>query len=191
LTKAASGYWDIFDPTNGYTAIHAALVPLLDETKIHRRYFFESSLLLELGRQRAVVRDVYIPAQYGEEVSSLSNWKALFEFPPRLLAGFLRRFVTQYFVRDFGVFSMLFLFGCALSLFGVAFGAYHWYLSIHTSVVATTGTVMLAVLPLILGSQLLIQAIVVDMQNIPSKPVHTALRDLEKLRQQLTQGPHA
>lgn len=183
LTKAASGYWNIFDPTNGYTAIHASIISLLDNSKIHRRYFFESSMLIELSMVRAVIQDVEIPAQYRDESSSLSEWQALFEFPPRLLVGFLRRLKIQYFVRDFGIFSMLLVLGLSFSLFGLIFGIYHWYLSSLTLTPASTGTVMIAVLPLILGSQLLIQAMVVDMQNTPSKPLHVELELLHRLHQ--------
>ena len=183
LTKAASGYWNIFDPTNGYTAIHSSIVPLLEKEKLHRRYFFESSMLMELGKIRAVIRDVQIPAKYQDEVSSLSEWKALFEFPWRLLAGFLRRIMIQYFVRDFGVFSMLLVLGLSFSVFGLFFGLYHWYLSSITFTIASTGTVMIAVLPLILGWQLLIQCITLDIQNTPRKPLHNDIDVLEKLYQ--------
>jgi glycosyltransferase involved in cell wall biosynthesis len=183
LTKAASGYWNIFDPTNGYTAIHASMIPVLDSNRLHRRYFFESSMLIELGMLRAVIRDVYIPARYQDEVSSLVEWKTLFEFPPRLFIGFLRRLMTQYFIRDFSVFSALFLFGTILTLFGTGFGLYHWYLSLITGKIASTGTVMLAVLPFILGSQLLIQAMSVDIQNIPQEPIQTNMRLLEEVRE--------
>jgi len=171
LTKAASGYWNVFDPTNGYTAIHASILPLLNKSRLHRRYFFESSLLIELGMIRAVVQDVAIPAVYKDEDSALSEWKALLEFPWRLMAGFLRRLITQYFVRDFGIFSIMLVLGLIFSLFGLLFGLYHWYLSSITGVVASTGTVMIAVLPLILGAQLLIQSLIVDMQNVPSTPL--------------------
>jgi len=185
LTKAASGYWNIFDPTNGYTAIHASIIPALDTNRLDRRYFFESSMLIELGRLRAVVRDVYIPAKYQGEVSSLVEWKTFFEFPPRLFVGFLRRLITQYFIRDFNVFSVLFLFGIVLSIFGAGFGLYHWYLSAKTGSVASTGTVMVAVLPLILGSQLLIQAMIVDIQSMPRDPLHTELNLLKRFQQNL------
>jgi len=185
LTKAASGYWNIFDPTNGYTAIHASIIPTLDFDKLHRRYFFESSMLMELGKIRAVIQDVQIPAKYQDEVSSLSEWKALFEFPPRLLTALLRRLLMQYFVRDFGVFSMLLVLGLGFSAFGLFFGLYHWYLSFITFTIASTGTVMIAVLPLILGSQLLIQSLIVDMQNVPIKPIHINLTIINKIRQDI------
>ncbi|MGH7894627.1 MAG: glycosyltransferase family 2 protein, partial [Candidatus Binatia bacterium] len=96
LTKAASGYWNVFDPSNGYTAIHAAVIPLLDRRKIDPRFFFESSLLIELGVARAVVADVPIPARYGGESSSLSEWNVLATFPRKLLRGLLRRWTIHY-----------------------------------------------------------------------------------------------
>ena len=181
LTKVASGYWDIFDPANGYTAIHASVIPLLDAAKIHKRFFFESNMLIELGIIRAVICDVHIPARYNNEASFLSEWRALIEFPPLLFAGFFRRFFTHYFVRDFSAVSMLSLLGTGLSLFGVIFGLYHWYISSISGTPASTGTVMLAVLPLILGSQLLIQALIVDIQNIPVEPLHKDIAALDQL----------
>ncbi|MGE5073031.1 MAG: glycosyltransferase family 2 protein [Anaerolineae bacterium] len=179
LIKAASGYWNLFDPANGYTAIRASIVPLLDATRIHPRYFFESSMLMELGLLGAVIRDVHIPARYTGQTSSLSEWKALLELPPRLLGGFLRRVLTQYFIRDFGAFSLLVVLGLLMCIFGAAFGLYHWILSNETRVAATTGTVMIAILPLMLGSQLLIQALLIDIQNTPKEPLS---RDIEVIR---------
>lgn len=175
LTKLASGYWNIFDPTNGYTAIHSALVPMLNQSAISQRYFFESSLLLELGLLRAAVRDVYIPARYGNEQSSLSELKTLFDFPPRLLKGFLWRVWIHYFLRDFTVVSIFLITGTLLTTFGLLFGGYHWYLSAVTNTEATTGTVMLAVLPIILGFQFLLHAIIADIQNVPTQPIHANL----------------
>jgi dolichol-phosphate mannosyltransferase len=172
LTKVASGQWHIFDPTNGYTAIHAALVPLLRDEYIHRRYFFESSMLLELGWHRAVVRDVYIPARYGSEESSLSEWNALITFPRLLLRGLVRRIIFQYFLRDFTTVSLFLLIGSLALWFGVGWGGYHWYLSWKQDRVASTGTVMLAVLPIIMGFQLLLQALATDIQSLPREPVH-------------------
>ncbi len=172
LTKLSSGYWSVFDPTNGYTCLHASLIPLLPRERIDRRYFFESSVLLELGLLRAVVRDVYIPARYGNERSFLSEWGALVKFPWLLLRGLLRRVVVQYFVCDFTATSLFLVFGLLLSAFGAGWGTFHWWTSAHQGVAVTTGTVMLAVLPLTLGTQLLLQALILDIQNSPSRPIH-------------------
>ena len=131
LTKLASGYWGLFDPTNGYTAIHASLVPLLDRGRIAPRYFFESSLLLELSLLRAVVRDVYIPARYGEETSHLSEVESLCRFPAALFQGMLRRLWVQYFVRDFSIASLYLVAALFLLAAGTGFGAVHWCLSVR------------------------------------------------------------
>lgn len=176
MAKVASGYWPIFDPTNGYIAIHAAVVPLLNPKRIHPRFFFENSMLIELGLHRAVVADVYLPARYGTKVSHLSETQALVTFPLLLLRGMLRRVVVQYFIRDFSAVSLFLVAGLMAVVFGIVWGAYHWWMSSHTGVPASTGTVMVAVLPIILGIQLLLQAIVMDIQNVPRKPIHIARR---------------
>jgi glycosyltransferase involved in cell wall biosynthesis len=171
LAKLASGYWNIFDPTNGYTAIHAKALRMLDKKMIHDRYFFEISVLLELGIHRAVVRDVFIPARYQGEPSHLSILKVLGEFPLRLLAGVFRRIRINYYLRDFNMVSLFLLSGILFTSFGMAFGAYHWHKASVSHVGAPTGTIMLSVLPIILGIQFLLQAISADIQNCPTIPL--------------------
>lgn len=171
MTKASSGYWDVFDPTNGYTAIDGALVDELDWESVDRRWFFESSMLIELGLARAVVRDVYIPARYANERSSLSMRSALVRFPVRLFFGLLRRLWLRYFVMDFSAIALFIVTGLAFVGFGMVWGAYHWMRSAQTGTEASTGTVMIAVVPAILGAQLLLQAIVLDIQNAPRVPL--------------------
>jgi dolichol-phosphate mannosyltransferase len=175
MTKLASGYWGVFDPTNGYTAIHASLVPLLVAAPVARRFFFESSMLLNLSLLRAVVRDVYIPARYGAG-SHLSESHAAVHFPYQLLRGFLRRLRLQYFVRDFTPVSLYLVFGAVLTLFGTIWGAWHYVISAQSGVFASTGTVMIAVLPIIVGVQLLLQAVTLDIQSAPTTPIHASVK---------------
>jgi len=174
MTKLASGYWSVFDPTNGYTAIHASLVALLATASVAKRFFFESSMLLNLSLLRAVVRDVYIPARYGAG-SHLSESRAAVQFPFQLFRGFLRRVRLQYFVRDFTAASLYIVFGLVLTLFGTVWGLWHFLISAQSGVVATTGTVMIAVLPLIVGVQLLLQAVTLDIQSAPTTPLHATV----------------
>ncbi len=75
-------------------------------------------------------------------------------------------------MRDFGILTVFLLAGLALTSFGGLFGVYHWVESARRGVATPTGTVMLAVLPIILGVQCLLQAIVLDVQSVPSEPVH-------------------
>lgn len=171
LTKASSGYWDVFDPTNGYTAIHRRVLEVLDWHRIDRRWFFETSMLVELNLVRAVVRDVQIPAKYADERSSLSAAGALVRFPRKLVAAFFRRLWLQYFVREFSAVSLFLVSGTFLSLFGAFWGLVHWGRSAQTGIPASTGTVMIAVVPLILGVQLLLQAVSLDIQGAPKVPL--------------------
>jgi dolichol-phosphate mannosyltransferase len=181
MTKMASGYWNVFDPTNGYLAIDPEIFKSLDQGRIHHRYFFESSMLVELNMARAVVAEITMPACYAGESSSLSVLRVFVEFPTLLMNGFLRRIWLQYFVLDFSVGSLFIVMGSILGLFGSIWGGFWWRASILTGRPASTGTVMLAALPFILGFQLLLQAIVFDVQNVP----RTVISHLASLRSDL------
>lgn len=171
LIKAASGQWRIFDPTNGYTAIHRAALSALELGRLAPRYFFESSMLIRLREIGALVEDVPMPARYGGERSHLSVGRAVVEFPWLLFGHGLKRILWQYFVADFNAVSLFLLCGIPLVAFGLGFGVYQWIESYRTGVLASTGTVMLAVLPLILGFQLVLQALVLDVQSAPDRPL--------------------
>ena len=179
LTKIASGYWNIFDPTNGYTAIAGPAFRRIHQKQIHWRYFFESSMLIELNLQRAVVVDVSLPACYEQETSSLSIWKTLLQFPPLLWRGLVHRVWLQYYVMDFSLGSLYLVLGTLMVLWGLIWGLVKWVESIMTGIPATTGTVMLAAIPFILGAQLLLQAIGYDMQNVPRIPISGRQVDLK------------
>ena len=169
LVKASSGYWNMMDPTNGYTAINKHALEELDLDNIAKRYFFESDMLINLNIENATVIDVDIPAKYGDEESSLSITKTLFGFPPKLFKGFCKRIFLKYFIYDFNMLSLYLVLGLPMVLFGTLWGSYKWIEAIITGIEASTGTVMLSVLPIILGTQFLLQAIQIDMNNIPKK----------------------
>ena len=171
LVKSASGYWQIFDPTNGFTAMHANIWKQIDQSRIAKDYYFESSLLSEMRFINAVVQDVFIPARYQDEKSSLSIWKVLFSFPFRLLKTTLRRIIFQYYLYNFSFASIALILGIIFIVFGFIWGVVYWAESQKTGIPATTGTVLIAVLPIILGMQLLLQAISQDMADIPKKPI--------------------
>lgn len=168
LVKAASGYWNMMDPTNGYTAIHRDVIENLELDKIAKRYFFESDMLINLNIENAVIIDVPIPAKYGDEKSSLSISRTLFGFPPKLFMGLWKRIFYKYFIYDFNMLSVYLLMGVPMVIFGSVFGLYHWIVASGVSP-TPTGTIMLSVLPIILGTQFLLQAIQIDMTHIPKK----------------------
>ena len=167
MTKLASGYWNIFDPQNGYTAIKADVLRLLNLDTIHKRFFFENDMLIHLNFFGCRVKDISIPARYGEEKSDLSSFKASVTFPLLLLRRFLYRVYQKYVLRDFSPIALFLFLGLILFGWGVAFGIYLWIESQLTGRLTPTGTIMLSLLPLILGFQLLLQAIVLDIQETP------------------------
>lgn len=168
--KAATGYWDCFDPTNGFFALTAEVLKRLPLHRLDRRYFFEISLLGELYLLQAVISDVPVPAQYGDEKSRLSIAGALVTFPWKLAAMLARRIALRYFVYDFTIGSLYIACGIPLVAFGLVFGIAKWVKFASQGVPAPTGTVMLATLPFILGFQLLLSAIGLDLQSVPRRP---------------------
>ena len=169
LIKAASGYWNVFDPTNGFTAIRSETLQRIDLNKLHKRYYFETSLLTELYYADAVIEDVAMPARYGDEISGLSRTRSLFEFPPKLILAFLRRVVLRYFLFDFNIASVYLAFGIPLFLAGTIYGALQYVEYGSSHVAAPTGTVVIPTLLIILGFQLLLSAVQYDISHYPKR----------------------
>jgi glycosyltransferase involved in cell wall biosynthesis len=181
INKMASGYWDLMDPTNGFTALHATVARALPLEKIARDYFFESDLLFRLATVRAVAVDVPMPASYGSAPSSLRVGRVAATFPGRYLLRTIKRLFYSYFLRDFNAGTVQLLFGSALFAFGAVFGAIRWHESIVSGVPATSGTIMLAALPVLLGGQLLIGWLNYDIANVPRRPLHQQLTQVAAL----------
>lgn len=167
MTKLASGYWHIFDPQNGYIAIKADALQFLDLGSIHRGYFFENDMLIHLNFFGLRVKDVAIPARYGAEESGINLFKVSSTFPFLLLRRFFHRIYQKYVLRDFSPIALFLLLGVILLSWSAVFGTYVWIKSALADHATPTGTIMLVVLPLILGFQLVLQAIVLDIQETP------------------------
>jgi dolichol-phosphate mannosyltransferase len=175
FAKFSTGYWNIFDPTNGYTALHLSLLELVPLDRVADRYFFETDLLFRLNVARAVVRDVPMEAVYGTETSSLSIQHVILPFLTGHLRNFFKRVFYTYFLRDFHVASLQLLLGPCLLASGLVFGLHHWDISALTDTPATAGTVMIAALQIILGLQLWLAALSFDVSNVPAEAVHPLL----------------
>lgn len=175
LSKISSGYWNLFDPTNGFTAIHRTILEVLPLDKLHDRYFFESDMLFRLNVLQAVVVDVPMDSYYGDERSNLNIKKALLIFPWLHLRCFIKRLFYNYFLRNFSIASINLVLGVGMLVFGLGFGAIKWSESLITGLDATPGTVMLAGLPMIIGTQLILSFLAYDIEHVPSIPIHPRL----------------
>ncbi len=172
MTKLSSGYWDLFDPTNGYTAIHADVARHLPFSKISNRYFFETDILFRLNILRAVVVDVPMDAKYGDEVSNIRISKIIGEFLVKHVQNFMKRIFYNYYLRDLSLASIELPLGLALLVSGASFGGYHWLESAHEGAATPAGTVMLAALPILMGLQLVLAFLGYDIASVPRRPRH-------------------
>jgi dolichol-phosphate mannosyltransferase len=172
MTKISSGYWNLFDPTNGFTAIHSEVVKHLPFEKISNRYFFETDMLFRLNILRAVAVDVPMDAKYGSEVSNLKTSKIIIEFLFKHSRNFSKRILYNYYLRDMSLASVEMPLGIALMLSGCIYGAIKWIDSISSGISTGAGTVMASALPLILGVQFLLASIGYDIASVPKRPFH-------------------
>jgi dolichol-phosphate mannosyltransferase len=172
LTKLSSGYWDLFDPTNGYTAIHADAARYLPFDKISRRYFFETDMLFRLNTLGAVVVDVPMDAVYADEVSNLKISRIVTEFAAKHVRNFVKRLFYNYYLRNMSLASIELPLGVLLLAFGLVFGLTHWYEASRHDQATPAGTVMVAALPVIMGVQLILAFLAYDIAAVPRRPLH-------------------
>ena len=172
LVKAATGYWDCFDPSNGFVAIRGDVLSQIPLEKIHPSYFFEISMLSQLYLLDAFVINIPMEARYGDEQSNLSILQVLAEFPWQLGIIFFRRILLKKFLFNFSMDSIYLLFGLPMIVFSSFFGLSKWIHFAQLGVGAPTGTIMVATLTLILGFQMLLSAVHIDLQNAPQTPIN-------------------
>lgn len=175
LTKISSGYWDVFDPTNGYTAIHGRVLARLPLRKISQRYFFETDMLFRLNIVRAVVADVPMEARYGTETSNLRITRVLFDFGFKHVRNTFKRIFYNYFLRDLSLASIELVFGSLLITVGTVMGLWFWGQSAQTGVTTSAGSVMLVALQIIVGLQLILGFLAYDIATVPRTPQHPLL----------------
>jgi len=175
INKMVSGYWNVMDPTNGFTVIHRTALAALPLDKLDRGYFFESDMLFRLATLRAVVRDVPMPSRYGDEASSLRVGRVAAVFPFKYLRAMVKRIFYAYFLRDFNAGTLQLCLGIVIGGAGAVFGIASWIHSAVTGVPATAGTVMLAGLPVLAGIQFLIGALHYDIEAVPREPLQGRL----------------
>lgn len=171
ISKLSTGYWQTFDPTNGYTAIDARVADHLPFDRISQRYFFETDMLFRLNTLRAVVADVPMDACYGDEVSNLKIKDIIGEFLSKNMRNFLKRIFYNYFLRDMSLASLELLAGTLLLSFGLTFGAAHWYSGFLSGQVTPTGTIMIASLSLLSGLQFMLAFFSYDIAATPTQPI--------------------
>lgn len=172
MTKLSSGYWDLFDPTNGFTAIHADAARHLPFKRISRRYFFETDMLFRLNTINAKVIDIPMNASYGDEVSNLKISRIITEFLAKHTRNFFKRIFYNYYLRNMSLASIELPTGVSMVIGGITYGCWHWYLSMQAGMTTPAGTVMIAALPILMGVQLILAFLAYDIASVPRRAIH-------------------
>ena len=169
MARFSTGYWNIFDFNNGFTAITRQALERVEISELHKRYFFESDMLHELYLSQMVVVDVPMQSRYGVEKSNLSIIRTVLTFPLLHLRNTIRRIVSTYILRDFSVVSMELIAGVTLFVFGFIYGLVNYLHSSELKQSTPTGTLILVAISILGGLQLLISFLTYDTQNVPKK----------------------
>ena len=171
FSKISTGYWSLFDPNNGFTAISREMISNLSLEKIDKRYFFESDMLFRLNLARAVVIDIPMHAIYGDEKSNLSPVRSLFEFAHKHMKNFLKRIFYNYFLREFSLATLNLVFGVTLLLFGIVYGLTKWLNSMSSGIPTNTGALIIVSMSILSGLQMLLSFVSYDMSHEPKNSI--------------------
>lgn len=172
MSKISTGYWSINDPTNGFFAISHRALDQIKLEKLRNGWFFESDMLFRLSVVRARVVDFQMSAHYGAETSNLRPHRVIWEFWSRHTINFLKRLIYQYYIREWSAPSLEMPVGIVMTIWGMSAGVHFWMSGIASNSAATTGEVMLAAVPILLGFQMLLSCLNFDITSEPREPAY-------------------
>ena len=164
LTKVSSGYWHIMDTQNGYTAISRKALSSLDLDSVYQGYGYCNDILIKLNVFKLKVRDIDIPAVYGEEESKIKLPKYMMSLSYLLIKKFFWRLKEKYVLRDFHPLVFFYIVGFILAPVGFILGLAVLYYRITAHGVSVP-TVILTALLLITGIQFILFAMLFDMEE--------------------------
>ena len=120
ITKIGSGYWDIMDPQNGYTAISRRALQAIDLDALYTYYGYCNDILIKLNAAGLRVADVPMPARYGRERSKIRYGRYILRVAPMIFRGFLWRLRTKYASADLHPLVLFYWAGMILAPLGLA-----------------------------------------------------------------------
>ncbi|KUK68135.1 MAG: Glycosyl transferase, family 2, partial [Methanocalculus sp. 52_23] len=163
LTKIASGYWQLVDPQNGYTAISKRALETIPLDAVYPRYGYCNDILVRLNVYGFRVKNVPHPARYGLERSKIKYSSYIVRLSRLLLKDFLWRLKTKYVIMGFHPLVFYYFFGIAFSVLSVIMGIYSLYFKfVQDYPIFVPAVITLLVFGL--GAQFLLFAMLFDMQ---------------------------
>ena len=179
ITKLSTGYWELFDPTNGFIAINSKILSRVQYTKTDDRYFFETDLLFRCGLYDVLVSEIEIPTVYKNENSGLNPLIEIFRYSFSHIVIFIKRILYQYFLIDFNPGSLSIFFGSL----GITYTFFSGLRSIiyykNLNLESPLGIKILFLTTAIISMQLIISFIYYDSTQ---RPLRRQLKALYKVR---------
>lgn len=109
LGKFSTGYWNIFDFTNGYTAISSRVLKKISFSNVSKNFFFETDFLYNLYLKNTKVIDINIPAIYNDSKSNLKISNVFLYFLGGNIKNFLKRVYLMHLKKNFSKKIILFV----------------------------------------------------------------------------------
>ena len=171
MSKLSSGYWNIYDPINGFTAIKCEILKKINLDKIDNKYFFESDMLFHLYFLRVKIKDVPVKIIcFKDQIQNLNVFKETFNFFFKNISRTLTRIKKTYLSNNFTIGSFFLIFSILFSLFFIFYGGTSWYkFSITLNDYAPTGVVMFSSISLLLGIIFFAAFLIIDSNNNPNR----------------------
>lgn len=163
FSKLSSGYWGLFDPTNGLVCIRADMLRHIDMNKISMGFFFESDLLFRLRLAGATVAEVPMRAIYGDETSKLKISQLIFPFLGRHLTCIFKRLFYMYVLRGFSAASLMLILTVIWITCAIGISWFSWFSFLSEGLSTPTGYIFAAATSLIFSFQALLAFLVLDV----------------------------
>lgn len=165
LTKFSTGYYSITDITNGCGWLRREIIEKVDFSIVEKRYDYETSMLTALSIANAKVIDHAVPAHYGDEKSTIKLIPTAWRNLKAVWKGFWRRIYYKYVLYGFHPVALFLFTGMFFLIISLLLAIFLLYVKLFAHQSPTAGSVMLAVLPFILGIQLTLTALIIDVSN--------------------------
>lgn len=170
MSKLSSGYWDIYDPVNGFTAIKSDVLKKVNFNKIDDGYYFESDMLYNLYLLKGKVKDIPVNIKYFKNsIQNMNIMKESFNFFFKNLNRTYKRVKKTYLLNNFSVGSFFILSFLINFFLTITYGGYNYFYNFFLKKFAPTGVVLLSSIFFLLTILSLMIFLIIDNLNNPNK----------------------
>ena len=167
LTKLSTGYWELFDPTNGFIAFTSTTIKLFNLNKIDNKFFFETDILFRCSLNDVKVSEIQMDAKYNNETSNLYPISEIPNFFVRHLIIFFKRILYHYFIYDFNPGSISLIFSLIFGATGFLLALFYFSKGLITQIETPGGIQTLFLALFFISLQFFINFVHYDVSQKP------------------------